>query len=151
LQISSEALPRHRKGLAVIPWLEGDASRWAYPALALSVGLFLLGLLAAPIVIARLPTDYFSEARVSRRPSSNWALGWYLARGLRNLVGAGLFVAGVVMLVLPGPGALTMLVGLLLMDFPRKRRLLRGAFEKPQVKSALNWVRRRMKRAPFDD
>lgn len=42
---------------------------------------------------------------------------------VKNIVGAVLFLGGLAMLFLPGQGLLTMLIGISLMDFPRKREL----------------------------
>ena len=44
--------------------------------------------------------------------------------GLRNAVGLVLVTAGLAMLVLPGQGIITLLVGIILMDFPGKHRLV---------------------------
>ena len=43
---------------------------------------------------------------------------------IRNIVGAALILAGMVMLVTPGPGVLAILVGLAVLDFKQKRRLV---------------------------
>ena len=47
------------------------------------------------------------------------------------------------MLVLPGQGILTILAGIMLLDFPGKHRLLRWIVAHPQVLRTLNWLRRR--------
>jgi len=69
---------------------------------------------------------------------------------LKNLLGALLVVMGLVMLVTPGQGLLTLLAGLLLMNFPGKYRMERWLVLRPGVMRALNWLRQRQGHAPFD-
>ncbi len=54
------------------------------------------------------------------------------------------------MLVLPGQGLLTILFGLILMDFPRKRQLERRLIKVQPVRAAANWIRQRYGRPPFE-
>ena len=49
----------------------------------------------------------------------------------------------------PGQGLLTLLVGLLLMNFPGKYRLERWLVGRRGVLTALNWLRRRGGHPPF--
>ena len=54
------------------------------------------------------------------------------------------------MLVTPGQGVLTILAGLLLMNFPGKYRLERWLVMRPGVMRALNWLRARRGQTPFE-
>jgi hypothetical protein len=56
---------------------------------------------------------------------------------------------GLVLLVLPGQGLLTMLAGLVLLDLPGKRAFERRVVARPRVLSALNWLRARAGREPL--
>jgi hypothetical protein len=58
-------------------------------------------------------------------------------------------LAGVAMLVLPGQGLLTLLMGFLLVDFPGKYRLERWLFARPIVRRPINWLRHRAGRVPL--
>jgi hypothetical protein len=118
-------------------------------------GLSLLALvgtlIGVPWVVARLPRDYFNQShRAVWRLSSDEP--WYaLAIGiLKNILGALLVLLGAVMLVTPGQGLLTLLVGLLLMNFPGKYQLERWLVGRRGVLPALNWLRRRSDQPPFD-
>jgi hypothetical protein len=118
-------------------------------------GLSLLGMVGAvvgvPWVVARLPSDYFNQPQ--RAVWREWGdEPWFalLLGGIKNLVGALLVLLGVVMLVTPGQGLLTLLVGLLLMNFPGKYRLERWLVGRRGVLTALNWLRRRGGHAPFE-
>ena len=53
------------------------------------------------------------------------------------------------MLALPGQGILTMLVGLMLMDFPGKRSLEIRIIGNRMVSRTVNWMRRKAKREPL--
>ena len=119
------------------------------------LGLFSLvtfagSLIAVPWLIGRMPPDYFLthwyqvDARHRRHPAL--ALAIWLGR---NGFGFCLLLAGITMLFLPGQGLLTILIGICLMDFPGKRRLLDRLAGIPQVQHALNWVRRKQGKAEF--
>lgn len=111
-------------------------------------GMLALGLLSLvvtalllPTFIARLPVDYFADDRVAAvtpRTLPHLAL-----RALKNTFGVVLVVAGLLMLVLPGQGLLTILVGLVLVEFPGKRRLERAVARRPAVRAFLDGVRLR--------
>jgi len=118
-------------------------------------GLSLVGLAATvvgvPWVVARLPHDYFNQShRAVWRYSGDEPWFALLLGGLKNLLGALLVLLGVIMLVTPGQGLLTLLVGLLLMNFPGKYELERWLVRRPGVLGALNWLRRRRGHIPFD-
>lgn len=118
-------------------------------------GLSLVGfvgtLIGVPWVVARLPHDYFNQPN-----RAVWRLSmeepWYalLLGAVKNVLGALLLLVGLVMIVTPGQGLLTLLVGLLLMNFPGKYQLERWLVCRPGVMRALNWLRKRKARPPFD-
>jgi hypothetical protein len=67
----------------------------------------------------------------------------------KNLVGFVLLMAGIAMLVLPGQGVLTMLIGISLMDFPKKRLLESKLIGQPLVFSGINRLRARFHKPPL--
>ena len=111
---------------------------------------FFGSLIAVPWVIGRMRSDYFLthwqqlETRHRRHP----ALGFCIFV-MRNGVGSILVIAGVAMLVLPGQGLLTILIGICVMGFPGKRHLLDRLWQVPQVEQALNWIRRKEGKEEF--
>ena len=118
-------------------------------------GLSLLAAIATiigvPWVVTRLPSDYFTRPeRVVWRASSDESLIALIVIVLKNLLGLLLVALGLIMLVTPGQGILTLLIGLLLMNFPGKYRLERWLVSRPGVLHGLNWLRRRQGNAPFD-
>jgi archaellum biogenesis protein FlaJ (TadC family) len=115
-------------------------------ALAMSVG----SLLALPFIVIALPHDYFLHPRRHRimHKGAHPLLG-YAALVLKNLFGIVLLLLGVVMLVLPGQGLLTILVALIVMDFPGKYRLIRRVVDSGKVLDAMNWLRSRGGKKPL--
>ena len=108
-------------------------------------GIFFVGsLVAVPWLVAKMPADYFvrsSEEQADfRHQHPVVAMAW---RILRNLLGGVLLLAGVAMLVLPGQGLLTILLGIMLIDFPGKRRLEIFLIRRPSIHRVVRWIRRR--------
>jgi hypothetical protein len=109
----------------------------------LSIVLFVGTILIFPVVIIFLPRDYF--VRADREPAHQkrqHPLVWWTLTVLKNIVGFVLVLAGLAMLVLPGQGLLTILLGVTLMDFPGKYTLERKLVGKASIARALNRIRR---------
>jgi hypothetical protein len=70
---------------------------------------------------------------------------------LKNLLGAFLVLFGVVMSLpgVPGQGVLTILLGVMLLDFPGKRQLELKLVSRPKVLRTVNGIRRRFDRPPL--
>lgn len=129
-------------------WVDVLQDHWWALALA---GLVSLGTLAAlPFVILALPPDYFL---VRRRRAMRWEGGNPLWRTtvlvLKNLGGVILLCLGVLMLVLPGQGLLTIVCALVLLDFPGKYRCMRWLAGRDKVLKAMNWLRHKRGVAPL--
>tara|TARA_B110000046_G_C12989240_1_gene397086 strand:- start:1337 stop:1756 length:420 start_codon:yes stop_codon:yes gene_type:complete len=115
-----------------------------------SAVIFVVSLLSLPWLVAKIPEDYFLPKK--RQPSQ-----WKIQRPLlgllalvgKNLFGYGLILAGVLMLFLPGQGILTMVTGLLLIDYPGKFRVERRIVRIPTVLNGLNWLRAKAKKPPL--
>jgi hypothetical protein len=110
----------------------------------------LLSLAAVTAVLVALPADYFrDDAAPAEWPRSTllrWA--WKIAK---NILGLALIALGLLMSVpgVPGQGLLTMVIGLILLDFPGKRALERRVVARPAVLGAINRVRARFGRPPM--
>lgn len=115
-----------------------------------SVVTFVGTLILVPILVARMPADYF---RYKRPRAVGWSAQHPFARllvlGLKNLAGIVFLVMGVAMLVLPGQGILTILMGLMLLSFPGKRRFELFLIQRPFVARSMGWIRRKAKRPPL--
>jgi len=116
---------------------------------AVSLGAFILTILILPVVIIRLPEDYFlrekADGFISRQRSG---LRLFLLI-LKNLAGLLLLLMGIIMLFIPGQGILTILAGLSIMNFPGKRHLEIKLASKDRVMRGLNWIREKGHRGHF--
>jgi hypothetical protein len=105
---------------------------------------------AIPALVVRMPPDYFAHAR---RPKGRLASSHPALRGLiivgKNAVGAVLMVAGLAMLLLPGQGLLTALVGFFLIDAPGKYRVEKWLVRRSLVRRPIDWMRRKRGREPL--
>ena len=114
----------------------------------LSVLLFVATLFVIPILIGRLPADYFRRDRAPAWWRRHPALHVTLVVA-RNALGALLLLAGLAMLVLPGQGLLTMLVAVVVADFPGKRRFELWLIRRRLIHRAVAWIRRRRGKPPL--
>lgn len=115
---------------------------------ALSIGSMLIGLILLPIVVVRLPEDYFARAPGEKR-WSDWSPRRKVLAVVRSTIGLLLVAVGIALLVLPGQGVLTILAGVVVAEFPGKVRLERWILRRRAVMSALNAIRERFGKAPF--
>jgi UPF0716 family protein affecting phage T7 exclusion len=79
--------------------------------------------------------------------SKNSSLRWlnrggsYVVKILKIIIGIFLFVCGIAMLVLPGQGLITMLIGLSMLPFPGKHKIEQNLLARKSIRSSLNWIR----------
>ena len=115
----------------------------------LSVVMFVGSLIAIPWILLRLPAHYFDERHPRTWLEKHHPVFRALAIGLKNLLGAIFVLAGIAMLVLPGQGLLTILIGLSFVDFPGKRSLERRIISAPMILHTINRLRERFGRSPL--
>src|SRR5881628_2414849 len=84
----------------------------------LSVVTFVVSLVGIPFLLVRLPPHYFDERHPRTWMEDHHPVLRLIGLVFKNAVGILLFIAGVAMIVLPGQGVLTMLIGVSLLDFP---------------------------------
>jgi hypothetical protein len=118
--------------------------------IALSALTTLIGLVLVPALIIRVPEDYFLyEHRHALSVQARHPLVRLALAGAKNAVGALFLAAGVAMLFLPGQGLLTLMAGLLIMNYPGKYAFECWLIRRPKVLPALNWLRRKYGRPPL--
>ncbi|MGA0333585.1 MAG: hypothetical protein ACO3N7_07735 [Kiritimatiellia bacterium] len=123
---------------------------WAGGFLLFSVLLLTGSVLLAPRILAELPHDYFLNPH--HRPLESFRDRPLLRMGLlliKNLFAVILGIAGLAMLVLPGQGLLTLLVALILLDFPGKFALKRKLIRIPFLHRLANKLRKLRGKAEF--
>lgn len=115
----------------------------------LPLAIFFMSLLLVPIMLISLPENYFLESkRQTNKPRGYTTLHMLLVLP-KNIIGVTLILVGVVMLVLPGQGVLTILAGLMLTNFPGKYRLEKWLVHHSVIRKSINWIRMRANRAPM--
>lgn len=110
---------------------------------------FVASLLIFPWIIGRLKEDYFLQLHTHKKRKDEHPFMFLSLRLLRYLLGAILLMAGVLMLFLPGQGLLTIILGLSLLDFPGKQKLIDWFLQKEFLQTALNWIREKEHKKPF--
>jgi hypothetical protein len=115
-----------------------------------SLATLVISALVLPFLVTRMSADYFlpdrdpSRSFAHRHPVIRWT-----GLVVKNLFGVVLFVAGILMLALPGQGILTIFIGLMLTDFPGKHHLELWLVRLPAVGKALNWIRKKSRHEPL--
>ena len=128
---------------------------FSFRELALGVLIFLItfffSLAIVSFILVKLPSTYFQESHardfwVDRHPSIRWA-------GLigKNALGIVLVLLGILMSIpgVPGQGILTILLGVMLVDFPGKRQLEYKLVRRPRVLETINRLRLRFGKPPL--
>jgi len=137
--------------LEAIPKGIAENAELVWVVTILSAATFVGSLIAVPILLARIPADYFLHP--PREQDRGWIARHPVVRvGIKigkNLLGAVLVIAGLGMLVFPGQGLLTILIGVALLDLPGKRKLETTLLRQKQVRRAVDWIRRRAGRPPL--
>ena len=121
----------------------------------IGVGIFLasffLNLAIVSAILVKLPADYFSRNRKTKfwagpRPALHAAkvIG-------KNVAGVLLVALGIVLSLpgIPGQGLLTILLGIMLLDFPGRERLEQKLLSKPSIVNTINRLRGRFGKPPL--
>ncbi|MDL1889270.1 hypothetical protein FBQ96_06765 [Nitrospirales bacterium NOB] len=117
---------------------------------AVSSGVMFVGtLIAIPIILMRLPADYFDIRKPRPWMENHHPILRLVGHIVKNVVGAIFLFAGFLMLFLPGQGVLTMLIGLSLIEFPGKRRLEAKIVGQSAVLSTINAMRAKFDKPPL--
>jgi hypothetical protein len=129
----------------------GSVETYLLVGFALSVVSTVAAVGLVAIIIVKLPADYFcspaSRAFLAGRHPLIRRTGLFL----KNLLGAVLIAVGVVLSLpgIPGPGILTVLFGVMLIDFPDMRIVERRLIRRPMVLRSINRLRRRYGKPPL--
>ncbi len=124
------------------------ANHWLFFLIFSGVSL-VLSIIGCAAMITYLPPDYFNEAKQIRQ-IKNPVLRVMFST-LKNLIGFMLIVVGALLAVpgVPGQGLLTILTGLIISDFPGRKRLAHRIIRIPAVLLAANKIRTNFGRLPL--
>ena len=126
---------------SIVAWLMGYSSILIGLG-GLSVLILVFSIAGMGWFIAQIPEDYFIH---DKRQAKHWNKYSSQARiaiiVFKNIFGGIMLVGGLFLLVLPGQGLLTMIIGLLLIDYPGKFQLEQKIISIPSIFRSLNWFR----------
>lgn len=106
---------------------------------------FAVNLAIVSFILVKLPATYFQESH----PRDFWTDRHPVLRLIgkvgKNAMGLLLVALGVVLSLpgIPGQGLITILLGIMLVDFPGKRRLEQKILSRPSVSKTINKLRHR--------
>lgn len=110
-------------------------------SVVVSIVVLVGSLIAIPVALIRMPEDYLVRPKEGTK-----SLPLKIAK---NVLGVALLAIGVAMLVLPGQGVLMIIVGLTLVDFPGRHKLLVKLMKPPKVQKVITAIRRRAHKPPL--
>jgi hypothetical protein len=106
---------------------------------------FAISLAVVSFILVKIPANYFQKDR----PQEFWSNRHPAIRLLgiigKNLLGVLLVALGIVMSIpgVPGQGILTILLGIMLLDFPGRQDLEHKIVSQPRVQKSINKLRHR--------
>ena len=111
--------------------------------------MLVISAIVIPYLIVRLPADFYVENDHPRHVFQDRPLARIVFLTAKNTIGAVLLIAGILMLVLPGQGILTILAAFAMLDFPGKRKMEMRILHRPAILKSVNWLRIRAGREPL--
>ena len=118
----------------------------------LSIATFVGTLIVIPILVVRIPADYFKRKKQKPEPcyKKQYAALCFIGLFFKNFFGALFVLAGLAMLFLPGQGLITILLGVMMLNFPGKLALQLRIVQQPTVLRAINWMRMKANRPALE-
>jgi hypothetical protein len=139
----------------MIQWIKHLVGSWTWQQLLVTglifLGTFLLSLAIVSIILVKLPPDYFQKSGDHRFLADKPKWVRVLAVIGKNLLGAILVIVGIILSIpgVPGQGILTILLGIMLLDFPGKHRLEYRIVSRPKVRETIDGLRQRFGKPPL--
>lgn len=124
-------------------------------SVAMGIGIFLLTFFAnlglVSLIMIKIPADYFQESPRSKFLENHSHVVRVLAIIGKNLLGVVFVILGILLSLpgVPGQGVLTILLGIMLLDFPGRRRFERWIVSSPRVKNGVDKLRKRFGKPPL--
>jgi len=104
-----------------------------------------LSLAIVSFIVVKLPADYFKADHERKFWSGHHPAVRVLGLIAKNILGIVLVCLGIVMSIpgVPGQGILTILLGIMLLDFPGRAELERKIVSQPRVFKSINKLRQK--------
>jgi hypothetical protein len=140
----------------MIDWLSEFATSLTWQKILFGVVIFvvtfLVNLAIVSFILVKIPADYFTKHHKTEFWSGpNPALHATLIIG-KNILGFLLVVVGIILSVpgVPGQGLLTILLGIMLLDFPGRRKLELKLLQRQEIVKTINRLRQRFDKPPLE-
>ena len=114
----------------------------------ISLFVFIFSLVSIKWLVALIPTDYFIKKKKLKSKKS-YSFIWLISIIVKNLIGYTLILGGLLMLVLPGQGLFTILMGLILSNYPGKYTIEKRFISIPSILKTVNWLRKKSEKPPL--
>ena len=103
---------------------------------------FIISLIALPWLVGLIPEDYFFNTTTDPQNTNEDNFFYKLVMKIgKTALGLVLLAGGVLMLFLPGQGLLTIFMGAILIDYPKKKLIERRFIKIAFILKGLNWAR----------
>ena len=141
----------------MIDWLSQYLDAWGLTwgqvllGVLISVATFVGSIGVVTAVLVKLPANYFHSSHDREFLTHRHPVLRMVGIFLKNLLGLVLVGFGIIMSLpgVPGQGVLTILLGIMLLDFPGKRALETRIIGRPRVNAAVNALRARFDKPPL--
>ena len=120
-----------------------------FKGVAIGVLIFLvtfsISLAIVSFIMVKIPADYFKKDNKHKVLPNHHPAVRMLAIVGKNILGVLLVVLGIILSLpgVPGQGILTILLGIMLLDFPGKKNLEHKLVSRPKVRDTINKLRRK--------
>ncbi|MBV9217493.1 MAG: hypothetical protein JO053_15100 [Acidobacteria bacterium] len=131
----------------MIAWLEQFWASLTWTSVILGgigvVVTFVVSYVVVTIILVKMPANYFHSDYEHHFFPDSHPVARAVAIGVKNVLGILVIVTGIILSLpgVPGPGLLTIFIGVMMTDIPGKRRLESKIVERPAVLSAINRLR----------
>ena len=116
------------------------------------LGTFVANIALVSFILVKIPADYFKKTHKTEFwVGPNPAL--HAARMIgKNILGIFLVVLGIILSIpgVPGQGLLTILLGVVLLDFPGKRHLERKLLGRQEIVKTIDRLRKKFNKPPLE-
>jgi len=110
--------------------------------------IFIMSLLSIGWLVSLIPNDYFINRKKSKF-KLNYPVTWIVYTIIKNIFGYILILGGILMLILPGQGLLTIFIGLMLSNYPGKYSIEKKIIATPKILKSINWLRKKSDEPPL--
>ena len=110
--------------------------------------IFLGSLLSIRWLVSLIPSDYFINRKESKF-KLNYPSALIVSTIIKNIFGYILILGGILMLILPGQGLITIFIGLMLSNYPGKYTIEKKIIATPKILKSINWLRKKSNEPPL--